>query len=116
MPKAYFVKVNDGITWSDVLKLTEAQVNNSIKQLQYISFANLILQKNDFESLIACITQPHPSLASFVNESIVDANGVWKCITIRCTSDARNIVIYTAGRTIPLYVAVNVNDDNKNGV
>ena len=115
MPKAYFVKVHDGITWFDVLKSTESQVNNSRKQLQYISIADLILQKDDFESLIACITQPHPSLASFVTESIADANGMWKCITIRCTSDARNIVIYTAGRTIPLYVAINVNSNDKMG-
>lgn len=108
MPKAYFVKVNDETTWFDVLKSTQFQINNSRKQLQYFPIADLILQKNDFESLIASMTQPHPSLAPFINKSIADPNGIWNCITIRCKSDMRNIVIYTAGRTIPLYVAVNV--------
>lgn len=108
MPKAYFVKVNEGITWSDVLKLTQFQINNFRKQLQYISIADLILQKKDFESLIASIARPHPVFISLAAHSIADSNGVWNCITIRCASDVRSIIIYTAGRTIPLYVAVNM--------
>lgn len=108
MPKAYFIKVNDSMPFLEILKSTKYQNNNLRKQLQYNSIAEIILQKDDFESLIASISQPHQSLASFANKSIADYNGIWNCITIRCASDERSIIIYTAGRTIPLYVAIDL--------
>ncbi len=107
MLEAYFVKVDSKITWFDVLNLIQFQIRNSRKKLPYISIADLILSEEDFEDLVDDISQPHPSLVSFANKSMADADGVWNCITIICASDARRIVIYTAGRTIPLYVTVN---------
>lgn len=108
MPKAYFIKVNDDITWSDILKLTQYQINNSCKPLQYNFIAKIILQKDNFDNLQTCIAQPLEYLASYANESIVDSNGLWNCITIGCASDERSIIVYTAGRTIPLYVAIDI--------
>lgn len=42
------VKINKGITWEQVLQLAQEQIQNSRKQLQYISIATLTLPQKDF--------------------------------------------------------------------
>lgn len=107
MPEAYFAKVDKDTTWSDVLSAVQNQIDNSRKKLGYTSIAELSLDKVDFDELIASISQPHPSYARWSSQSRPDKNGIWNCITIKCTSDTRNVIIYTSGRTFPLYVSTN---------
>lgn len=106
MARAHFVKVNEGITWNKILELSQNQINNSIKSLEYISIAELILKKEDFQDIKSCISCPHPSFISLAEQSITGSNGIWKCITIHCDFEIHDIIIYTSGRTIPLYVAI----------
>lgn len=105
MSKAYFVKVNYGITWLDVLNAVESQIKNSRKQLPYISIAEVVLEKVEFDNFITNIYHPQHILSAFAEKLQPDEYGVWKCITIKCLSNDNKILIYTAGRTIPLYVA-----------
>ena len=107
MPKeAYFVKINKGITWEQVLQLTQEQIKNSRKRLQYISVATLTLPQMDFQNIISYISCPHPAFISLCNQSITDNSGIWNCITLHSVMENYDVVIFTAGRTFPLYVAV----------
>jgi len=106
MAEAYFVKINKDTTWTDVLNAIQNQIDNSRKKLKYTSITELSLNKFDFDDLKASISQPHPSYARWASQLRPDENGIWNCITIKCTSDAENVIIYTSGRTFPLYVSV----------
>lgn len=106
MPKAHFVKVNDDITWYDILDLINNQIENSRKQLEYHSITNVVMQKEDFENLTSSISKPQQAIATFAEESIADNQGLWHCIRVNCESDHRNVILFMAGRTIPLYAAI----------
>lgn len=106
MPKAYFAKVYKDTTWIDVLSALQTQMDNSRKKLEYSIIAELSLNNVDFDNLIASIFKPHPSYASWSSQSKPDKNGIWNCIAIRCTSDTRRVIVYTSGRTFPLYVSM----------
>lgn len=107
MPKAYFFKVNNETTWENILIATKEQMNQARKPLSYISIVELTIEKKYFDKLITSILQPDAVYLKYASQSLPDTKGVWKCITIKCDSDTRNIILYTAGRTFPLYVAIN---------
>lgn len=110
MPEAYFIKVNKNTTWTDVLNAIQNQIDNYQKKLKYTTIVELSLNKVDFDDLVVSFSQPHPSYVRWASQSKPDENGIWKCITIKCTSDTRSVIIYTSGRTFPLYVSIDSNN------
>lgn len=111
MPKAYFAKVDKDTTWTDVLRAVQNQIDKCRKKLEYTSIAELSLDKTDFDNLLASISKPHPSYVRWSSQSGPDNNGIWNCITIKCASDTRSIIIYTSGRTFPLYVSIDFSSE-----
>jgi hypothetical protein len=106
MPKAYFIKINNDTTWANIVNAIKVQIANSRKQLEYNSIIELSIDKSDFDSLATSICKPHTLYSKWCSASLANDNGIWNCITISCKHDKRKMVIYTAGRTFPLYASV----------
>lgn len=107
MPNAHFIKVQDNIRWSDIVQLTQMVKSKGCKPIPYNTIAEIVLSQNQFELLVDSIAQPNPNYLEYTTRSIPAKDGIWNCISIKRNSCSEEVLLYTAGRTFPLYLAVN---------
>lgn len=105
MPDAYFIKVNGNVTWDQLLENTRTQIEKKNKALPYRTLIEISIDEIQFMNMFKNITTFNPVYLAYTSASISDSNGIWNCIVIKCASLNRGIVIYTAGRSFPLYIA-----------
>lgn len=107
MPSAHFVKVYRNISWDDIVYLTQAMKNQGCKPLLYKVIAEVILTKDEFGQLSKSISKPNSHYLEHVNRSMPSEKGIWNCISVKQSSTSIELLLYTAGRTFPLYLALN---------
>jgi hypothetical protein len=107
MPDAHFIKVRDNMHWKDIVRLAEAVRSKGCKPIPYNIIAKVTLAPSEFELLTGSLSHPNHNYLQYTSKSIPTKNGVWNCISMRKRSSNVEILLYTAGRTFPLYFAVN---------
>ena len=106
MPFCYFTKVCEDISWEDLKKITKKQIANNCRQLEYNEIITITLSKTEFDNVCHNISKPHTSYLQFAPLSIANAQGIWNCITLIDKQTNNKLILYTAGRIFPLYVAM----------
>jgi hypothetical protein len=106
MPVAHFSRVVDDTCLQNLLVASQTQNERKCKPLHYETLIDLSLSISDFESIAVAIARPHPCYLPYAFRSVADNHGIWRCILVRNQLDDRKIVLYTAGRTFPLYAAL----------
>ncbi|MNW44321.1 hypothetical protein D3C74_215510 [compost metagenome] len=106
MPEAYFAKVDTSINFGELFHLIHQQKENSRKKIKFNSLKEIYIDKNQFEYLKNNISISNPSYAFWGSQSVPDNKGIWNCITIKCDTIPQVIIVYTGGRTFPLYISI----------
>ena len=106
MEAAHFSRVLDDTSWKGLLDATQKQRKNNCIPLNYEVVNRISLSISDFDTLTEKIISPHSSYLKYTRQSIPSTHGTWKCIVISNDHDSRQVALYTAGRTFPLYAAI----------
>lgn len=106
MPFCHFSKVTNGMSWSIIKENTLSQMSNSCKEIEYLEIATITISPREFDIICKDVSIPSYCYLRFTPHSIADLGGIWHCIKIQNTQDTRSIILYTAGRVHPLYVAI----------
>ena len=106
MRLAHFSKVRKSTSWNGLLEVTQAQMLKKCKPLCYNILIELCVPFPEFDHFVHNLSMPNPLYLQYALDSVPDKTGIWNCIVIICESDKREIAIYTAGRTFPLYAAI----------
>jgi hypothetical protein len=107
MRTAHFIKVRENMDWDNYIKLTQLLRKKGCKQLPYGIIGKIYLSENCFISLANKIYLPNTAYLKYSSHCVSSNNGIWNCISIRQVSSSNEILLYTAGRTFPLYIAIN---------
>ena len=107
VPEAYFVKVDILVKFDELYHLIQLQKEKSRKKIKYNSLTEISININQFEYLKKNISKPNPSYALWSSQSVADNKGIWNCITIKCDTKSQIIIVFTGGRTFPLYISIN---------
>lgn len=108
MPTAYFSRVLNNTTWDNLLVVSQIQQARNCKPMFYNTLAEISINSSDFDRLGESLTNPNQCYLRYTSQSIADRDGIWNCIVVKSRTDNRKIVLYTAGRTYPLYAAPNI--------
>ena len=95
------------MSWFDMIKTIQYQIDHNRKKLKFNSIEDISLRSEEFDSVIKSIAQPRELFSKWGEKSKPDDDGIWNCITLKCLDDRREVVLYTAGRTFPLYLSIN---------
>lgn len=106
MPFNHFYKVSDGTSWSDLICTKQIQIEKRSKMLEYVELATISVMHDEFNKICDDIASPNICYRKYTADSVATLDGKWKCITIREEQSNRKLILYTGGRTYPLYAAV----------
>lgn len=106
MPFCHFSKVNNGMSWSSIKKNVLLQISNGCKKMEYSEIASITISLLEFNIICKDVSNPSHCYLKFTPHSIAGLDGIWHCIRLQNTHDTRRIILYTAGRVHPLYVAI----------
>lgn len=106
MPFSHFSRIFTGVTWSDLKKNHKLQEQNNCKKVEFTELTTIILSSKIFDCICNDISKPSPYYKKFTTESVADTNGKWKCIVLKNNQNSASLIIYTAGRSFPLYAAI----------
>lgn len=82
------------------------QILNKSKKIKYLEIATLEISQFEFDKICKDISIPNSCYLKYARQSVAKTDGIWRCIILRNEQDARKIILYTAGRTYPLYAAI----------
>ena len=105
MRAGYFSRVDDRTSFTNLIANVELQKKEKCKPLQYYEYAIISISLDEFEEISRKISKTHPCYEEYTTYSVA-IDGIWNCIIIRCETDDREIILYTAGRNVPLYATV----------
>lgn len=105
MPKGFFSRVIPNMSFSLLLTKAMHQRKSGIKPMEYIIIDEVYLQATEFEDMLMDISRPISRYGANYSYSIASPEGTWKCIEFKCLHDLRALVVYTSGRSLPLYAA-----------
>lgn len=105
MGKAFFSRVELNTVFSSLVTEAKQQIEAGHKPINYSVVTEIYLPKEEFDAVMNNISIPVPQYRVHGKNSITSPEGEWQCIEVKCLSDIRAVVIYTAGRTFPLYAA-----------
>ena len=105
MQAAYFLKVTPQTTILDLKENAICQMKHGHKAVRFNVIGEVCLLASDFEQFSDRIYLPISDV-NLCLKSVTDKEGRLNCIIVRCNTDNRNVVVYTGGRTIPLYAAI----------
>ncbi len=106
MPYCHFSKVYRGMKWVDVEKVKNLQIQRKCKELEYCILACYAVSDEVFNQFCEDISIPRHIYQDVADQSIASPEGKWKCIVIENAQCTKRIILYTAGRLYPLYVAI----------
>ena len=105
MPTGFFSRVTPNISFSLLLTKAMHQRNEGLKPIEYIVVDKVYLQVMEFENMLMDISKPISQYSAKYPRSITSPKGIWNCIEFKCPHDIRSIIVYTSGRSLPLYAA-----------
>jgi len=105
MGKAFFSRVELNTAFSSLAAEAKRQIEAGHKPIDYGVVTEIYLPKEEFCAVMDNISLPMPQYQAHCRKSVTSHEGAWQCIEVKCLSDIRAVVVYTAGRTFPLYAA-----------
>jgi len=105
MLSAFFSRVQPKTSFNDILMAAIRQKRLGATPLEYCIIAEIKLPQNEFKIFAEDISVPIPHYGFRGVKSIAGEDGLWSCILIKGRANDSEIVVYTAGRTFPLYAA-----------
>ncbi|GHU82366.1 hypothetical protein AGMMS50284_4110 [Clostridia bacterium] len=105
MDTALFIKASNGLTLASASQQINQQRLKGSKQIIYNPIVSLQLDEISFSSVVNPIFQVNDIYNKYGAESVAGKDGTWNCIVINNLSSSEKMVIYTGGRTIPLYLS-----------
>ena len=106
MKKTYFAKVSDSMSWDMLKEKIAEQKRNGAQPLPFEVVAQVNVSSKDFDKLSLSVGKANALYSSYTTLSIATSEGEWNCILIRCCNDPKNILVYTAGNSYPLYASI----------
>ena len=106
MPFCHFSRVYNETSWQKLRKQKHLQKINNCKKLEYIELITISVSQSKFNLICKDISKPHSCYQKYAALSLADLNGIWRCIIINNAHDRKNLILYTAGRSYPLYAAI----------
>lgn len=105
MGKAFFSRVDQNTVFSSLVTEASQQIEAGHKPIDYSVVTEIYLPKEEFNAVMNNISLSIPQYRAYCKKSVTSSEGKWQCIEVKCLSEIRAIVIFTAGRTFPLYAA-----------
>lgn len=105
MPKGFFSRVMSGMSFSLLQIKASNQYKLGLNPIEYIVIDSMFFKTIEFETVLRDISVPVSQYGVNYVGSITSQNGIWNCIEFKCLHDPRSLIVYTAGRTLPLYAA-----------
>lgn len=105
MARAFFSRVESNTSFSTLITNARHQIEAGHKALDYNIIAEVYLSKEEFDVVINNISLSVSQYKTHYTKSVTSPDGIWQCIEVKCSFDVRSVIIYTAGRTFPLYAA-----------
>lgn len=112
MGKAFFSRVDASTSYSSLVVEAKRQIKAVNKPMNYEILCQIYVSAEQLRDVMDDIAIPRPLYRPYCWESVVTSAGIWRCIEIKCLYDMRGIVIYTAGRSFPLYAAPLIHMEN----
>ncbi len=103
MPIGFFSRVTPNMSFSQLQEKEIYQQKSGIKPIEYNVIDEVCLQIMEFEKLLMDISKPVSQYNANYSLSITSPNGIWNCIEFKCPQDNRSVILYTSGRSLPLY-------------
>jgi hypothetical protein len=104
MLNAYFVKAEN--TFRQLKQSVEIAKNNKASPLNYHLVGRIEMDSQDYLAFISNMMVPNKHIIKYSSQLIPDEAGIWNCVIICSEIDSNNIIVYTAGRTQPLYSSI----------
>ena len=108
MKTAFFSRVFPGTIWTELIEKTCCQVKNKRTPLKYSELVKIQLSKEAFEIVASDLSRPNHLYEDFAPKSTADSLGIWHCISLEEKDSLNRLLIFTAGRIIPLYAAISL--------
>ena len=105
MPIGFFSRITPNMSFSQLQAKATYQRQEGIKPIEYAVVDEVCLQFIEFENMLTDISRPISRYSANYSLSITSPNGIWNCIKFKCPEDFRSVVVYTSGRSLPLYAA-----------
>ena len=105
MQKGFFSRVTPNMHFSLLLTKAIHQYQLALKPVEYIVIEKIYLQMLEFENMLMDISKPISQYGVNFSGSITSPAGIWNCIEFKCYEDPRSLIVYTSGRSLPLYAA-----------
>lgn len=106
MNTAYFVKTSENLSWNTLKEKIRLQQEADCRPLPFVISDKVCVSSQEFDSIAKNLGKPHSCYASNAAQSLPDSHGVWHCILIEAPENSRNLLLYTAGRSWPLYASI----------
>jgi len=110
MDTALFIKVSNGLTLASAGQQIAGLRLKGSKQIRYNRIVQLQLDDISFFSMTNPLLQGNDIYNKYGAKSIAGQDGIWNCIVISNQTSAEKMVVYTGGRTIPLYLSYRTAD------
>ena len=105
MPTGFFSRIMPNMSFSQLQAKAIYQQKSGIKPIEYNIVDEVCLETVDFKKLLIDISMPISQYSANYSLSITSPNGIWNCIEFKCPQDIRSVIVYTSGRSLPLYAA-----------
>ena len=105
MPRGYFFRIYNETSLNDLKAKKTIQKAKNCKQMEYEELVSLYLSANDFECVCSNLLNAAEYCIEYSNQSTAGLNGKWRCIILENTITGEQLIIYTGGRSFPLYAA-----------
>ena len=105
MPIGFISRITPNMSFSQLQAKAAYQRKSGIKPIEYTVVDEVCLQIMEFENLLMDISMPISRYSANYSLSITSPNGIWNCIEFKCPQDFRSVIVYTSGRSLPLYAA-----------
>ncbi len=106
MKKAHFSRIYDNTTWQDLQNTVKRQLLNGCTPIPYNILAEIPISAEEFNYLCNSLLKANKYVKRYSSDSVIDSQGIWNCIVLKCITDSRNLVLYTAGNHYPLYASI----------
>ena len=106
MPFGHFSRVYKGTSWADLKANEQLQISRKCKKLEYTELISIVVDQEEFNLICSDMSNARNCYQKYTHQSITALNGKWKCIIIKNKHSMQRIILYTAGRTYPLYASI----------
>ncbi len=106
MPFCHFSKVHKGTSWATLKANKQLQLSRKCREIEYVDLITIMVDQTEFDLICNDVSSTRSCYRKYTNQSIATSDGKWKCIIIKNKHNEQKIIVYTAGRTYPLYAAI----------